>query len=266
MTLHEKSFVDAFNKIARHKHRYKVFADFVTVSAISLHNSIRKSEELEQEYLSIIGKYSKEEVSKFAQLLGELVNLLEARPRDVLGQLYMSLELGNSNSGQFFSPDSISRMMAKVVSGDHIELPDCGFVTLSEPACGAGGMVLAYVDEMLQQKLNPAHNLWVQCIDIDRTVALMCYIQLSLWNVPAQVIVGNSLSLEFREQYFTPAHYLFNWDYKLRQRRKQRAEEKEKIKPETKTKPENPEMPLSEPMTKIVEADEIVQLDMFENL
>lgn len=266
MTHYEKSFIDAFNGIAKHKHRYKVFEDFVTLSAIAIHNGIRKSESLENEYLSIIAKYSKDEAKSFAQLLGELVNLLEARPKDVIGQLYMSLELGNSNSGQFFSPDSISRMMAQFVTGEKIEIPECGFLTMSEPACGAGGMVLAYVDQMIQQKLNPAYNLWVQCIDIDRTVALMCYIQLSLWNVPAQIIVGNSLSLEFREQFFTPAHYLFNWDYKLRKQKKELAEEKEKVtSEETKIKPETSESP-STPMTKIIEVDEIVQIDMFGNL
>jgi len=37
MIHNKKSFIDAFNGIARHKHRYKVFEDFVTISAIALH-------------------------------------------------------------------------------------------------------------------------------------------------------------------------------------------------------------------------------------
>lgn len=58
------------------------------------------------------------------------------------------------------------------------------------------------------------------------------------------------------------------WDYKLRKQKKELAEEKEKITPEetnTKTEPEISEPPL-QPMTKIVEVDEIMQFDMFENL
>ncbi len=35
--------------------------------------------------------------------------------------------------------------------------------------------------------------------DIDRLTALMAYVQLSLWNVPAEIVVGNTLSLEVRE-------------------------------------------------------------------
>ena len=52
-------FIKIFNSLARHRHRYEVFRDFVTMSAISLHNAIRKDEELEQEYLQIVGQYEK---------------------------------------------------------------------------------------------------------------------------------------------------------------------------------------------------------------
>lgn len=33
-------FVRAFNGIARHRHRYEVFRDFVTLSALSVQNSM----------------------------------------------------------------------------------------------------------------------------------------------------------------------------------------------------------------------------------
>ncbi len=209
-------FIKIFNGIARHKHRYSVFSDFVIMSAISLHNAVNKIDSLEKEYLEIITQYSKEERLEFPKLLACLVELLEAKPVDVLGALYMELELGNKNTGQFFTPSSISEMMAQISYDTQLQELDKPFVTLSEPACGAGGMVLAFANVMISYKHNPAEKLWVQCIDIDRVAALMCYLQLSLWNIPAQVIVGNSLSLELREQYFTPAHYVYGWDTKLR--------------------------------------------------
>ena len=209
-------FIKIFNGIARHKHRYSVFSDFVIMSAISLHNAVNKIDSLEKEYLDIVVKYSKEERLEFPKLLACLVELLEAKPVDVLGALYMELELGNKNTGQFFTPSSISEMMAQINYDTELRELDKPFITLSEPACGAGGMILAFANVMILYKHNPAEKLWVQCVDIDRVAALMCYLQLSLWNIPAQVIVGNTLSLEFREQYFTPAHYLYGWDTKLR--------------------------------------------------
>jgi hypothetical protein len=89
------------------------------------------------------------------------------------------------------------------------------FITAGEPACGAGGMILALVKVMTEAGYDPARKLWVQAIDVERMAALMCYIQLSLWNVPAEVIVGNTLSWEIREVWYTPAHHLHLWKYRL---------------------------------------------------
>ena len=59
----KQTFISLFNSIARHKHRYSVFSDFITMSAIALHNAINKNEKLENEYLEIVSRYSKEEVN-----------------------------------------------------------------------------------------------------------------------------------------------------------------------------------------------------------
>ena len=211
-------FIKEFNNLARHKHRYEVFRDFVMVGALSVHNSFRgpRYDELEAEYLQIAGRYGRDEVEGFARLLGILVALLDAEPRDILGQLYMTLELGNTNVGQFFTPPEVSELMARLTYGEALKTLDKPFITLCEPACGAGGMVLAFVKVMLSHGHNPAERLWVQAQDVDRTAALMCYLQLALWNVPAVVIVGNTLAMEAHEVFYTPAHHLGFWGIKLR--------------------------------------------------
>lgn len=55
----------------------------------------------------------------------------------------------------------------------------------------------------------------VVAIDVDRRAALMCYLQLSLLGIPAEIIVGNALTLEIRERWFTPAHILGGWTWRL---------------------------------------------------
>ena len=85
--------------------------------------------------------------------------------------------------------------------------------------------MLAFVKVMLSHGHDPSKRLWVQCQDVDRTAALMCYLQLSLWHVPAVVIVGNTLALEVRETFYTPAHYLGFWEARLRNQRQQETEE-----------------------------------------
>ena len=212
----KQTFISLFNSIARHKHRYSVFSDFVTMSAIALHNAVNMNEALEKEYLEIVARYSKEDVNSFCELLGNFVILMEPEPADILGSLYMELEINNLNNGQFFTPHEISLLLAKLTYGDMLDnLANKPFVTLSEPACGAGGMILAFTNEMLKKGINPAEKLCVQCIDIDRLAGLMCYLQLSLWHVPAEVIIGNTLTLEFREVYYTPSYYLGDWKNRL---------------------------------------------------
>jgi type I restriction-modification system DNA methylase subunit len=211
-------FLKQFNALAQHRRRYEVFRDFVTLSAISLNNVMEPDAErkatLEAEYTGIIRPYSHEEAQGFAELLGLVIELLEPTPQDVLGDLYMELDLGNERTGQFFTPNSISQFMARL----NIVEPPPGqnFVRVCEPACGAGGMVLAIAQVLIEKGKNPAKAMWAQCQDIDRTAALMCYVQLSLWNVPGLVIVGDTLSNEVRECFYTPAHHLGAWELRLK--------------------------------------------------
>jgi type I restriction-modification system DNA methylase subunit len=210
-----KSFIDTFNSIAHHRHRYEVFKDFVTMAAISLHNAVRKSVQLEEEFLATAKRYTREELGAFSTLLGILVNLLEPVPQDILGELFMALNLGNERTGQFFTPNHISLLMAQInLAAQSNE--ERGFVKLCEPACGAGGMVLAFARCLIDSGKDPAQAMWARCQDIDRLVALICYTQLSLWNIPAVVIVGDTLANEEREVFYTPAHYLGFWDVRLK--------------------------------------------------
>ena len=212
-------FLKIFRDTGRHRHRYEVFRDFVTMAGISLHNAINKVEKLEEEYLSTVRRYEQEDRERFPRLLAHLVELLEVEPWDALGQLYMELEIASEHVGQFFTPPALSELMARLTATDLLTRFDKPFLTVHEPACGAGGMILAFAKVMLEAKLNPAERLWVRCQDVDRTAALMCYVQLSLWHIPGVVVVGNTLTMDAREVFYTPAHYLGRWDDRLAIRR-----------------------------------------------
>ena len=216
------AFLKTLRTIAPHKHRYDVFRDFVILAATSLHNSTHKDEAREAEYLQVIAGYSAEDQQLFPKLLGQLIQLLDPTPADVLGPIYLELDVANRDQGQFFTPPDVSYLMAKMTWGEELANCDRPFITLGEPACGAGGMVLAFVRIMIENGQNPAEKLWVQCIDVDRLAALMCYVQLTLWNVPGEVIVGNTISWQHREIWYTPAHHLGFWNAKLARRAEQR--------------------------------------------
>src|SRR5437868_14944086 len=71
-----------------------------------------------------------------------------------------------------------------------------GFLTLQEPASGAGGMVLAAADMLAQQGFDPGLNMLVHATDLSELCFHRMYLQLSLRGIPALVTHGNSLTLE----------------------------------------------------------------------
>ncbi|MBB4518228.1 hypothetical protein GGD68_007034 [Paraburkholderia fungorum] len=222
-----------------HGHRlHAVFSDFVELSALAISNSVDRAqfETREKRYLDIVGKYKREEVERFPQMLGLLVESFEQRVAvigkqtsdglpvsggltDVLGETYMMLGLGNDRTGQFFTPYSVSRMMSMMVMGDvGAEVARRGFIRVSEPACGAGGMVIAAADSLLSAGTNYQQAMHATCIDIDPCCVSMTYVQLSLLHIPATVVHGNALSMEVWGTWYTPAHILGGWTFKLRRR------------------------------------------------
>lgn len=204
---------------------HTVFADFVELSALSISNSVdwARREKREDRYMGIARRYSAEEMARFPKMLGCLLMALESEMRDHLGKLFMALELGNHWHGQFFTPYELALLMARMQLGDAAALIEAkGFITLNEPAAGAGGMVVAAAQVLRDQKINYQQTLHVTAQDLDTTAAHMAYVQLSLLHVPAVVIVGDTLRMTESDRWYTPAHILGGWDWKLR--RRERAE------------------------------------------
>lgn len=114
MSVSKNDFFSLFNAIARHKNRYDVFKDFVTLSAISLHNACLFDQALEDDYLSVVRNYKKDEINQFCELFALLVQLYGDKPSDLLGELFMESDLGNTHTGQFFTPFHISELMARL--------------------------------------------------------------------------------------------------------------------------------------------------------
>jgi hypothetical protein len=211
-----------------HRHgTYQVFTDFLSLSACAISNALdrRFYDEREKHYMDTIKRYSKEEADKFPQMLGLLVQAFEPLPgvvvyRDVLGELFMSLELGNEWSGQFFTPYPVALLKAQMVLGDadslRAEIKGRGFVRAMEPAVGGGALVIATADAFQQMGVNYQQHLHFTCIDVDIKAVQMAYIQLSLLHIPAVIVHGNALSAQEWSQWHTPAHLHGFWDARLR--------------------------------------------------
>lgn len=200
---------------------HRLFSDCMETCAISISNSmdLRNREPREKRYLDIVGQYERDIVELFPQVFAGIMMALEAESRDALGAVYNTLGLPSADKGQFFTPWPICQMMAAATLGDPKLIQDLiarkGFVRAMEPACGAGATVIALAQAMRAQGINYQRRLHVTAVDIDARVAHMAYIQFSLLHIPAVVIVGNSLSLEMRDHWYTPAHIMGGWSARL---------------------------------------------------
>ncbi|WP_230400802.1 N-6 DNA methylase [Plesiomonas sp. ZOR0011] len=211
-----REFVRIFNDTARYHHRFQVFRDFVEMAAIAVQNAFIRSSELEERYLSIVKNYETTDAHKMAALLGCLVQALTDRPGDFLGQIFMDLEISSSAMGQVFTPYEVSRLMAQISAGNVTQrLEHEPYITLHEPAVGAGSMVIAFAEAMADQRVNYQKKLFASCVDIDPVAVHMCYLQLSLLGVPAEVTIGNTLTLQFGRTFRTPLWYIDNWAGRL---------------------------------------------------
>lgn len=218
---HLKSIVKLFES-CRYRHDiYQVFTDWCACAAIAMSNAldIRQREKREARYLDIVKRYNKEELAAFPQILGEVTMALESAPQDILGATFHELELHNKARGQFFTPYELCRMMAKInagTAGDIQAIIDKrGYITAQEPAVGAGATIIALAEAIKDLDINYQQHLHVTAVDIDPRAVHMAYVQFSLLHIPAQVIVGDTLRLEFREDWFTPAHIMGVWSGRL---------------------------------------------------
>lgn len=200
--------------------RHEFLSDVFKCSAIALSNrfDMRNAEKREKEYLSVIKKYDKDMQTLITEIFAKIFILLSSQIdfgfNDYLGELYMKSETSNSKAGQFFTPYNVSKVCAEMVINESAVnefIKNNRIMTLNEPACGAGGMVIAAVDVLYNKyNFNISKNLFAECSDIDERCVVMTYLQLSLAGVPAVIYRRNTLTMETYDRWETPA-YIMQW-------------------------------------------------------
>jgi type I restriction-modification system DNA methylase subunit len=205
-----------------HKHDlWRVFSDFVEMAAVSIANACDQfhpdRDKREARYMEIVKAYTAEELSQFAKMLGLLTQEMEAGPSDVLGEIFMEMDLGSKWHGQFFTPYSLCHATAKMVMHDLDEkIKTQPFITVNEPASGGGAMLIAMAEIMSEKGINYQKCMHVTAQDLDLKAVHMSYVQLSLLGIPGIVIHGNTLLNEQRSIWYTPMHIMGGWNWKLK--------------------------------------------------
>ena len=98
------------------------------------------------------------------------------------------------------------------------------WISVNDPACGAGATLIAAANIFYRKKINYQTQVLFTANDIDRVVAQMCYIQLSLLGCPGWVAVANTISNPVcgdplmpderpgQEFWYTPFYFREEWN------------------------------------------------------
>ena len=196
-----KEMIKLIGEMAGKYSSYEIFSDWIRCVALSISNTTNLIKdqvwhEREQAYLDTMRKYTPEEREKLAILTGCLIDELEDGPDDVLGDIYMKSDMGSKAAGQFFTPFHLSELCARIgLIGmiDEYKEEKLDKITINEPACGGGAMILAAAKAIHESGINYQTAMEVVAQDIDWKGVYMCYVQLSLLGISAICVQGSTL-------------------------------------------------------------------------
>ena len=169
--------------------KQKFVSDLFECGAIAVSNMVDLSQHKmrEERYLQIIRNYKHPEQSMLAKIFAKVYALLasvvydDGKFNDNLGELFMRCNLGNKNTGQFFTPYLISEFMARATLEESLikeKAEKDEILTISAPCCGGGGLLIAALDVLKKLGINYARNCFIDCGDIDIRCIHMTYLQL----------------------------------------------------------------------------------------
>ena len=177
--------------------RGQAFDDFLHMVVCSL-----SGQRMEEQYLEVVKRHSRGKPGKrgcdaLSELFGRAVAAMEEtrdEMKDILGDLFQGA-ITYGEAGQFFTPATVGRMMARMMVSDVPEEERHTVKRVGDPACGSGRMLLAVAE------MQPHWHFVGQ--DVDLRCVRMCAINLALRNLSGYVIHGNSLTDERRLVYRT---------------------------------------------------------------
>jgi hypothetical protein len=157
-----------------------VFDDFLEMVICSLSLGAK-----EDRYHEIVRNYEKPDAYLMAEAFGAMVIEMDNKGeglKDGFGDFYMEY-LSHGHNGQFFTPEPICDMMAKILNpgGFGERVADC--------CCGSGRMLMAAA--------KISRNCLFFGADLDRTCAMMCVINLCLNGLLGEVCWMDTLMNRF---------------------------------------------------------------------
>lgn len=208
----KSAFVKEVQAAARHRMASDVFADVVRAMALALESPFtlgKRHEDIEREYAAIRDKYERGEFEHFPRALALTSSALATAREDFLGHALEALNANNRNNGQFLTPVSVSRALARMSLSDALDNYEPGTpIILSDPACGSSVLLIEGAEELTRLGVRQS-DIVIHAGDIDGRACDMSYVQLSLLGYAACVQHMDALSrVRYEPDRFTPGWYL----------------------------------------------------------
>lgn len=201
----KKEIIETITAMSGRYAPYNIFSDWVMTSAIAIQNSCcmvhdKCWQEREKLYISTMERYTEPEREEFAKMFVLLGDALTENMTDVLGEIYMEASMGSKYTGQFFTPYHLSELCARLEIQPE-QLREGERMTLNEPSCGGGGMIIAACKVLHEAGFDFQRKLDVVAQDLDWKGVYMTYLQLSLIGCRAIVVQGDTLCDPYRRGY-----------------------------------------------------------------
>ena len=136
-------------------------------------------------------------VSRWCEMVADEID--KGRFFDLFGQLYEQMFLLKSKAsanGQFFTPDSLCRLMADITDAD-VEEKECngGMVIVNDPACGSARTLLAHFMDKTREDHALAGMYYYEASDIDLPTCKMAACNMMIHGLQGKVVCQDQLSL-----------------------------------------------------------------------
>ncbi len=211
--------IKIIEKMAWRYDKDRFISDVFECGAIAVSNRVdwNEAKKREERYEKILAAYDDDGKKAISEVFGKIFALLSSVVyedgvfADYLGDLFMRCGAGNKYNGQFFTPYHVSQAMAKCGIAEDLILEKKrtdGILSMNDPCCGGGGLMIAGLEVLHGAGLNYARNCYIECSDIDARCVYMTYLQLALAGASAVVKHQDAISQQVWSVWRTPAYML----------------------------------------------------------
>lgn len=212
MTENENKVLNIIKDLSNFKTEHEVFEDVLKIVGYSMINTVSFTSDRETAFFEIINKYDLKEQDELTYLMSILVNsYAQDKNCDILANIYQKLSLNNKSTSQFFTPPHVADLMSKIILTKEEaikEIKDKGFITISDPTCGSGRLLMSSYNQLLDYGISRDKILLIGN-DIDVNCCLMTYIALSLKGANLIVNHADTLNNKVYDTFYS-SHFILN--------------------------------------------------------